>query len=212
MPLFRIVLLFIFETSPGQSAPACFLARRYALRCARRPCQRRPLHLVSAPTGSPFSPGPACADAVVAQLVRAPDCGSGGRWFESTQLYQLKLQGNFAPFLRRILPIIPVRVSTGSAVRKNPRGRTQSGTFHSNADHPEIVRRPQQRRLAFDAKALADLCALAVRPFNDITAHQLRYRFHCRGHAPSAVVLREAFFKGARLGWTPRTERGVSMN
>ena len=26
--------------------------------------------------------------AVVAQLVRAPDCGSGGRWFEPTQLYQ----------------------------------------------------------------------------------------------------------------------------
>jgi hypothetical protein len=25
--------------------------------------------------------------AAVAQLVRAPDCGSGGRWFESTQLY-----------------------------------------------------------------------------------------------------------------------------
>jgi hypothetical protein len=28
------------------------------------------------------------ACAAVAQLVRAPDCGSGGRWFESTQLYQ----------------------------------------------------------------------------------------------------------------------------
>jgi hypothetical protein len=28
------------------------------------------------------------ARAAVAQLVRAPDCGSGGRWFESTQLYQ----------------------------------------------------------------------------------------------------------------------------
>src|SRR5262245_6479123 len=27
--------------------------------------------------------------AAVAQLVRAPDCGSGGRWFESTQLYQV---------------------------------------------------------------------------------------------------------------------------
>ena len=26
--------------------------------------------------------------AAVAQLVRAPDCGSGGRWFESNQLYQ----------------------------------------------------------------------------------------------------------------------------
>jgi hypothetical protein len=27
-------------------------------------------------------------DAAVAQLVRASDCGSEGRWFESTQLYQ----------------------------------------------------------------------------------------------------------------------------
>ena len=28
-------------------------------------------------------------DAVVAQLVRAPVCGTGGRWFEPTQLYHL---------------------------------------------------------------------------------------------------------------------------
>ena len=28
--------------------------------------------------------------AVVAQLVRAPDCGSGGRWFKPTQLYHSK--------------------------------------------------------------------------------------------------------------------------
>ena len=27
-------------------------------------------------------------DAAVAQLVRAPVCGTGGRWFETTQLYQ----------------------------------------------------------------------------------------------------------------------------
>ena len=35
--------------------------------------------------------------AVVAQLVRAPDCGSGGRWFKPTQLYQYSqhLIGNF---------------------------------------------------------------------------------------------------------------------
>jgi hypothetical protein len=31
---------------------------------------------------------PTVGRAAVAQLVRAPDCGSGGRWFESTQLYQ----------------------------------------------------------------------------------------------------------------------------
>src|SRR5258708_32651665 len=29
-------------------------------------------------------------DAVVAQLVRAPVCGTGGRWFEPTQLYHNK--------------------------------------------------------------------------------------------------------------------------
>src|ERR1700723_2385007 len=51
-----------------------------------RPCQSRALHLVSAPFGDPFS-GPG-QDAVVAQLVRAPVCGTGGRWFEPTQLYQ----------------------------------------------------------------------------------------------------------------------------
>src|SRR5882757_5032591 len=30
---------------------------------------------------------PVLSRAVVAQLVRAPDCGSGGRWFKPTQLY-----------------------------------------------------------------------------------------------------------------------------
>src|ERR1700730_15556831 len=53
-----------------------------------RPCQGGALHLVSAPFGTPFL-GP-LQDAVVAQLVRAPVCGTGGRWFEPTQLYQQK--------------------------------------------------------------------------------------------------------------------------
>src|SRR6202012_5399205 len=39
----------------------------------------------SAGQGLGFGRETACA--VVAQLVRAPDCGSGGRWFEPTQLY-----------------------------------------------------------------------------------------------------------------------------
>jgi hypothetical protein len=51
-----------------------------------KPCQSGALHLVSAPFGDPFL-GP-IQDAVVAQLVRAPVCGTGGRWFEPTQLYQ----------------------------------------------------------------------------------------------------------------------------
>jgi len=53
-------------------------------------------------------------------------CGSGGRWFESTQLYHLKFQGNLIFFGRPVLPAVTVRVSAGSAVRKNPSGRTQS--------------------------------------------------------------------------------------
>jgi hypothetical protein len=51
-----------------------------------KPCQSEALHLVSAPFGTPFLGRP--KDAVVAQLVRAPVCGTGGRWFEPTQLYQ----------------------------------------------------------------------------------------------------------------------------
>ena len=39
------------------------------------------------PVRDPFL-GPGLKDAVVAQLVRAPVCGTGGRWFEPTQLYQ----------------------------------------------------------------------------------------------------------------------------
>ena len=52
------------------------------------------MHLVSAPSsplGTALSgrpQGAARKDAVVAQLVRAPVCGTGGRWFEPTQLYQ----------------------------------------------------------------------------------------------------------------------------
>src|SRR5208282_4428590 len=37
------------------------------------------------------------ARAAVAQLVRAPDCGSGGRWFESTQLYQQRRRSVLLP-------------------------------------------------------------------------------------------------------------------
>ena len=39
--------------------------------------------------------------AVVAQLVRAPVCGTGGRWFKSTQLYQL--DGQFVARERRLV-------------------------------------------------------------------------------------------------------------
>src|ERR1700761_7220776 len=46
------------------------------------PCFQRP-----ATIETPSCLRAACA--VVAQLVRAPDCGSGGRWFEPTQLYHL---------------------------------------------------------------------------------------------------------------------------
>ena len=49
--------------------------------------------------------------AAVAQLVRAPDCGSGGRWFESTQLYQFH-----AP--QAVVPAQPVygrRIAAGDS-------------------------------------------------------------------------------------------------
>src|SRR3954464_4255436 len=62
-----------------------------------RPCQRGALHLVSGPFGTLFF-GP-LKDAVVAQLVRAPVCGTGGRWFEPTQLYQ-QLSGTIVEFER----------------------------------------------------------------------------------------------------------------
>ena len=44
--------------------------------------------------------------AAVAQLVRAPDCGSGGRRFESTQLYQSSLQAELA---QRVALFTPLR-------------------------------------------------------------------------------------------------------
>jgi bifunctional non-homologous end joining protein LigD len=53
-----------------------------------KPCQSGALHLVSGPFGAPFW---AAQDAVVAQLVRAPVCGTGGRWFEPTQLYHFSI-------------------------------------------------------------------------------------------------------------------------
>src|SRR5437763_6604803 len=71
-------------TSPGFFA---FLVRVWLCRRSSWPCQTRWLHLVSAPFGDPFLRGRQ-SDAVVAQLVRAPVCGTGGRWFEPTQLYQ----------------------------------------------------------------------------------------------------------------------------
>src|ERR1700761_8362127 len=46
---------------------------------------RSRLRALSSRPPAPRFPPPRAA---VAQLVRAPDCGSGGRWFESTQLYQ----------------------------------------------------------------------------------------------------------------------------
>ena len=77
--------------APGQCVDALAPARDDAEVARSRPCQSGALHLVSAPFGTPFS-GP-LQDAVVAQLVRAPVCGTGGRWFEPTQLYQQGAKG-----------------------------------------------------------------------------------------------------------------------
>ena len=63
-------------------------AARPTLKAPRkaRSCQSRRFP----PRFRPLAERIPAARAAVAQLVRAPDCGSGGRWFESTQLYQLK--------------------------------------------------------------------------------------------------------------------------
>src|SRR6185437_7621835 len=45
----------------------------------------KPCFCYDAPIEGRSCPVQLCA--VVAQLVRAPDCGSGGRWFKPTQLY-----------------------------------------------------------------------------------------------------------------------------
>jgi hypothetical protein len=78
---------------------------------AASPCQR-----------PPFPLGSRRHRAAVAQLVRAPDCGSGGRWFESTQLYQQNqslssgsggsIEGAFGAILaRKSQPQEPIRWS-----------------------------------------------------------------------------------------------------
>ena len=59
--------------------------------------------------------------AAVAQLVRAPDCGSGGRRFESRQLYQVSglVTGSLIAFSR--LDGVIARDSTRTAVSPAPR-------------------------------------------------------------------------------------------
>src|SRR5450756_1634435 len=94
-----------------------------------RPCQSGALHLVSARFG-PF--WGRHQDAVVAQLVRAPVCGTGGRWFEPTQLYQY-FQRHLAPALRFRLPGL---ASGGGR-------RTRGAARCRNAPDIELARPPQ---------------------------------------------------------------------
>src|SRR6266540_3971337 len=49
------------------------------------------VRLQTNPVAPTFPPLSKSSRAAVAQLVRALDCGSRGRWFESTQLYQIEL-------------------------------------------------------------------------------------------------------------------------
>jgi hypothetical protein len=67
--------------SPGFRPGLLLLCSRNAPHGSPKPCQIRAFLLA-------FARLPTASRAAVAQLVRAPDCGSGGRWFESTQLYQ----------------------------------------------------------------------------------------------------------------------------
>ena len=69
--------LRVTTTSPPPRSPADDIAADRHRSRPTSPCQKPGLLL-----GSPRH------HAAVAQLVRAPDCGSGGRWFEPTQLYQ----------------------------------------------------------------------------------------------------------------------------
>src|SRR2546423_5685515 len=103
------------QKGPGMNSPGFFaFLVRECLRWPRSwPCQTRSLHLVSAPFGAPFLRGRQ-SDAVVAQLVRAPVCGTGGRWFEPTQLYHLCHSSNQyrdnrseRPAFPRLLEIAP---------------------------------------------------------------------------------------------------------
>ena len=70
------------------------------------PCQERGLLLVS--SRSPGATSVPCA--AVAQMVRAPVCGTGGRWFEATQLYHSSLPFSIADRARgarRLRPSSP---------------------------------------------------------------------------------------------------------
>jgi hypothetical protein len=72
----------------------CRLRPRRPSGGAKRRRSRHPAALPKPGVAPSFPPGSAprlrrlTKDAVVAQLVRAPVCGTGGRWFEPTQLYQ----------------------------------------------------------------------------------------------------------------------------
>lgn len=83
------------SSAPSSPISSC----RGLIRLVFRPSAALPKPAV-APSFRPVQPpletarsgrpqGAARKDAVVAQLVRAPVCGTGGRWFEPTQLYQL---------------------------------------------------------------------------------------------------------------------------
>ena len=61
-------------------------------------------------------------DAVVAQLVRAPVCGTGGRWFEPTQLYQ---QINDLDRLPRFFALFLLSVQKACPTKSGRKYRTQ---------------------------------------------------------------------------------------
>jgi hypothetical protein len=71
-------------------------------------------------------------DAVVAQLVRAPVCGTGGRWFEPTQLYQGTQTACHSSILLTDLTYLPARM-VGLV-------RAKSGEFVARAGIPKDVR------------------------------------------------------------------------
>src|SRR5262245_10760071 len=127
------------------------------------------------------------ACAVVAQLVRAPDCGSGGRWFEPTQLY------HFPGFRHAHLP----------DHRRPPDRIAGFRGAESDGLHPEI--RPGRRAAGFCRRpgAGADVRA----PLMDLpaSANDFQSAFVARlaasfDRATGGDLVREAGLDPAALG------------
>jgi hypothetical protein len=128
------------EKKPGRSARA-FVFWCCGTRLHGNPTSSSRTLMLSSPGHFPALPKPGVApsfrrvrppflaparDAVVAQLVRAPVCGTGGRWFEPTQLYQINQRLKLI-ISRRIFPEFRVGKAMGRYEKYLWRGRMAEG-------------------------------------------------------------------------------------